>query len=184
MKNLRGMLRAVLIVGAVSVVVGAGFAVRSYLQAKNAGPELNAFSSKPVVEITSPAAEDEFEVGEAINVEVYSISQTALITSIELQIDGVLAEVQAATGSGRSPFNTTFSFAASEPGSHNLLAKAVDNLGFESYSVPVQIDITENEGAEQAPFYSGSGGPIVLSSGQSLPAPPPSPPPPDPGNAL
>jgi hypothetical protein len=142
-----------LLIAVVAVAALAGLVVlaRSYLQRRLTGPNLAADFNKPLVSISSPDPGEAFGIGQEIEVEITAVGQPQLISSLELQIDNVTAEVQSAPQGGRSPFRNVFSFAAGEPGEHVLLAVATDNAGNAAYSVPVRVEVVENSEGETAP---------------------------------
>ncbi len=167
-----------LLIAVVAVAALAGLVVlaRSYLQRRLTGPNLAADFNKPLVSISSPDPGEAFGIGQEIEVEITAVGQPQLISSLELQIDNVTAEVQSAPQGGRSPFRNVFSFAAGEPGEHVLLAVATDNAGNAAYSVPVRVEVVENSEGETAPYFAPGSSGVILPSGQPLPSVPAAPP--------
>ena len=93
----------------------------------------------------------QLEAGESLMVNATAIGPDAFL-SMELWVDGKLAGVQAAPSGGVRPFSTFFYLQPNEPGSHSLVAGAIDSQGNRTMSAQVVVfATTDDSGAAIAP---------------------------------
>jgi hypothetical protein len=164
----------VVIAGAVVI----GFMALRYNSYKQAGGIPPVESSPAQVAISYPQNGGQHEAGESLTIEATAVGPVEFV-SMELWLDGQLAGVQTAPEGGLHPFSTHFTWLPLEPGSHSLIAGAVDANGQKAMSaqvivfiVPpkvnielVQMDLSSSpnvlpaapEGASDSPAQPGAG---------------------------
>ncbi len=117
----------------------------------------------------------QLEAGESLLVNATAIGPQAFL-SMELWVDGQLAGVQAAPGGGVHPFSAFFSWLPIEPGSHSLIAAAVDTEGNKAMSAQVVVFVTQTETDRAAALPDPDVSPVVQpapgGSGYIPPSPP------------
>jgi hypothetical protein len=94
------------------------------------------------VSITSPV--DGAEVEGTVPVSVSGSSSTALVTRVELWVDGVLSDFHDFTPSVASFTNVALSWKTTAGGSHSLQAKVYDALGLSGTSTVVSVRAAGN----------------------------------------
>jgi len=89
----------------------------------------------PSVSITAPTAGASFITGTVVNIAA-TASDNGSVTSVEFFVDGVSLSTD-----NTAPYTATY---ASTLGGHIITARATDNLGLQTTSVPVSINVVNN----------------------------------------
>lgn len=89
----------------------------------------------PSVSITAPTAGASFITGTVVNIAA-TASDNGSVTSVEFFVDGVSLSTD-----NTAPYTATY---ASTLGGHSITARATDNLGLQTTSAPVSINVVNN----------------------------------------
>jgi hypothetical protein len=159
-----------LVTAVIGIVVVAGAAVVGYMALgynsyKQAGGLPPVETAPAQIAISYPQNGGEYEAGESLIVEATAVGPVEFV-SVELWLDGKLVGMQTAPEGGLTPFSTHFSWLPLEPGSHSLIAGAVDANGQKAMSAQVIVFIVSPEDGSDILTLNQTDSPTVL------PAPP------------
>jgi len=115
------------------------FVVENYVSSNPVGAEIvlpalagvvNQANAAPTVSITAPAAGSTYLTGQTVTINANAADADGTVTLLEFLVDGNVI------GTSASPYTINWT---STVGSHNLTARATDNLGSITTSAPVNI---------------------------------------------
>ena len=143
------------------IVVIVGIVVINFSNYQDSGGLSSEVGQTAQVSIGNPANGVQLEANESIMVNATAVGPKAFL-SMELWVDGQLAGVQAAPSGGVHPFSTFFYWSPKQPGSHSLLALAIEADGNKAISSQVVVFVTPDPSAGAATLVDSNASPLVL----------------------
>lgn len=174
-----GMLAGILAI----FLVLAGVFIVQFKRYRTSGGSESIDPTLPQVSINIPTGDNTFIVGQPSPVNALAIGYDPFL-SMELWVDGLLAGVDAGPSGGMTPFSGEFLWIPTQPGLHQLIARAKDSAQHVTSSAGLMVIVMPDE----AISASTSAGENVTGSESSVPivypaagsnSQPPAPPGPD-----